>query len=133
MASAFIELHDSDVESIRIENRTSATIRMRVLIHKSEGVAGQDPGTEWMQHAELKIRKIHAIGGIPTDEATIINGILVIGSNSYPNEIPYSLNHDGYFYLSFIFNDGLSFSASGCGIVFTLVGEPEFLQAFPRE
>jgi hypothetical protein len=130
MPSAFIELHDSDVESVRIENRVEATILMHLIIHKSEGIAGRDPGTEWMQHAELKIKNISALSTPPDEKKWIIDGVLVLGEKTFPNLLPIELDHSGYFYLSLIFDDGASFSISGNGLSLNLIGDPSFLQEY---
>ena len=130
MSSEFIELHDSDVESVQIENRIEATIDMKVLIHKSDGIAGRDPGTEWMQHARLTSKEIWAHSHIYSEERSIIDGILVLGEKAYPNEMPTSISHSGYFYLSLIYGDGGSFAISGKGLYLALLGELSFLQEF---
>jgi hypothetical protein len=125
-----IEFHDSNIMQVEVSNSNSMRILMRAYIHKSKGIPGIDPGTGWVQNAELQIKLLYSYGGVPAIRACIVSGMLVIAEKAYLNEIPIPLNCESIIYFSVILDDGSSFSVEGQGITLTLLGEAQYIEEF---
>jgi len=126
-----IEFHDSEIMQVEVINRNLMRILMRAYIHKSKGIPGIDPGTGWVQNAELQIKQLYSYGGIPAIRVRISSGLLVIDEKAYLNEIPIPLNCESTIYYSVILDDGSSFSVEGKGVTLTLLGEAKYIEEFP--
>lgn len=58
MPNRAVELHDSQVISVRLEGGT-CVIELAAYVHDSDGTPGVDAGTGWTQAAQLTLHGAH--------------------------------------------------------------------------
>ncbi len=129
-----IELHDSEVAAVTVENGSVRVLFSHAYIHRSEGEPGKDPGTGWSQKAELLIHN-------PADNVLsaafpwmIIDGEIEIDGTVLDNTIPIPFVVEGIFKMKLDVLDGeenfLNIEISGIGARLELMGEASFVEDF---
>ena len=131
MSHSAIELHDSEVERISKEGDSVLISFVEVYIHKSEGIPGVDPGTGWLQKAELHLEDASIEGKAPDLPRWISDGRLTIGDKIHDNEVPIPLDQRGEITLWVLFVTGDEVEFRAKRISLTLFGESRYLDKFP--
>ena len=131
MADTMIELHDSSVRNLSWFGDT-ATIRLTVIIHKSEGWAGIDAGSVWEQQADLQLHHLITNGNFPDLPEYIYDGRVVINGKIYDNTFPFQFNHkcewSGEIALELLFSDGTELTLQCSQSQLTLIGEAKIIE-----
>lgn len=110
---------------------TSAIITLKpAMIHKSQGRAGIDPGTCWVQEARIELIGAQLTGESPLLPIAISDGTLIANGRSYENCLPIPFTDDGVIQVELVLEDSLIVHAQAKGLRSTLVGEPIFLEYF---
>jgi hypothetical protein len=103
----------------------------RVYIHQSEGTPGRDAGSGWIQEAILRINNARVEGSFSKFPVTLGDGNIQLGSQTFDNEIPVPLRHNGSIALRLIGSEsGEVVSFTGSGAELELLGEPEYVEDF---
>lgn len=132
MPNSAIELHDSEVESILLEGNDVRIAFVKVYIHKSEGRPGVDPGTGWVQKAELLLGDASIEGEAPDLPRWLGGGSLAVDEVVYSNVIPVPLDESGKIALVLEFVSGDQIEVRSKRISLTMIGEPRYVEEFPR-
>ena len=130
MPNSSIELHDSEVENISQEGSTVRISFVEVYIHESEGEPGVDPGTGWLQKAELLLEDASIEGKAPDLPRWLSDGRLTIDEEAYENELPIPLDQHGEVTLVMLFVTGDEVEIRAKRISLTLFGEPKYVEEF---
>lgn len=100
MSNRAIEIHDSAVDQISLENGVAVIHFPSVYIHQSDGRPAVDAGTGWAQEAVLRIGDAHVEGAF-TEEMLEVSGYYAhylkdgsirIGDQVSDNLIPVPMN-----------------------------------------
>ena len=131
-----IELHDSDLVSIKSIGDSVVLAFAPAYIHCSSGRPGIDSGTGWTQAATLAIRSASAFSPV-TLPAEVSSGWLRVGHEVYQNVIPVG-TFDGAIEFSaiafakdFLVRNDITIRCSHLTI--TLEGEPSHVEEFPHK
>lgn len=130
MSNRIIELHDSTVSAITIEDRSAIVNFSAAYIHKSEGNPGVDAGSGWIQAARLVIKEGSIKGESISGPDTILDGVLWAGDVEHSNFIPIPFDTLDTVRLQLEFDSGNHVTLSGKGATLELFGEPKFIEEF---
>ena len=128
--NAAIDLHDSEVQSIELRNGDLRVVLSAAYVHRSSGRPGIDPGTGWLQTAELLFRGVEA----PV-ETMQFSGRVSDGSVSVAGEtlslLPIPLSAAGEVTASFAGANGQVLSFAAASVQCSVYGEPRFVENYP--
>jgi hypothetical protein len=130
MSNRIIELHNSTVSTITIEDRSAIVNFSAAYIHKSEGNAGVDAGTGWIQAARLVIKESSMKGQFISGPDTILDGVLWVGDVEHSNFIPIPFDTLDAVRLHLEFASGNHVTLTGKGATLELFGDPKFIEEF---
>ena len=130
--NSVIEIHDSELESIELAEGAVELRFSPVYIHKSEGRPGIDAGTGWAQRARLVISNANIKRSFAKFPGELLAGYLKLEETVLNNEIPIPLNFRGKVELNLESWNDETVLISGDGAVLVLVGDPEYVEDFPR-
>jgi len=131
MQNRCIEIHDSILAAVSFLQGVAQLHFASVYIHQSEGVPGRDAGSGWTQEAILRIDNARVEGSFFKFPTSLSDGNIQLGSQTFDNEIPVPLRHNGSIALRLIGSEGgevVSFTGSGAEL--ELLGEPEYVEEF---
>ena len=133
MSNMSIELHDSDIEEIKVNNNEINIIFTSVIIHVSDGRPGIDAGDVYVQKAELLFQgNCGLVGKIKEYPVLISHGTLQINEFIWENEIPVPLNRNGKVRFSISQRDiGDEIIITSESVLLTLLDKPKYLETFP--
>lgn len=131
MSNRIIELHDSTVSTITIEDRSAIVNFSAAYIHKSEGNPGVDAGTGWIQAARLVIKDASMKGEVISSPDTILDGVLWVSDVEHSNFIPIPFDTVDAVRLQLEFASGNHVTLAGKGATLELFGEPKFIEFVP--
>lgn len=139
MQNRVIEIHDSAVDRIALEDGAAVIHFPSVYIHQSDGRPGIDAGTMWVQEAILRISQAEIEGAFVVawdvwggDMVYLYDGALRMGDVRLDDEIPIPLQFKGDAEL-LIESCGESIRVRGKGAVLELVGDAKYVEEFPRQ
>lgn len=86
-----IELHDSEIDRITVENGTAFVHFSSAYVHQFDDLAGREPHTGWSQECNLAITGATIVSSF--SDATpeghwLMDGSLEIGSTRFDNIVP---------------------------------------------
>ena len=127
---AGLELHDSRVNAIELEDGAAIVYFSHAYIHKSKGAPGRDRGTGWSQEARLVMSEAAISERLPPLPNTISEGFLEIGGIKHEIiPLPFKRKVGGALYLRFA--DGTGIEIVGDRPFVDLLGTPIYLEDFP--
>lgn len=126
----WLELHDSQVESILVEGRNLALIFSAAYIHKSPGRPGRDAGTGWTQRIRLEFKKASLDGKPEKLPDRIDEGELDLGGKG-DGGISLPFLWDKPVRLSLIFQSGNEIQIYGDRLSVTELGDAVYVENFP--
>ena len=127
-----IEIHDSVLDALSLENGDAVLHFSHLYIHETEGVPGVDAGTGWSQEGNLTIRNAVVEGSFSEWPADLHKGQIAVDDTVYENEIPISLNVQGKIELRLqSWSDVILIIGKGAKL--ELVGEATYLEEVPGE
>ena len=126
-----IELHDSTLSDVEI-NQTNATLTFdRAYVHCSEGTPGLDSGTGWSQQINLILRQV-ATAKIPDDLPNdISDGYIIVNGNKLVNMIPLPFKVSGKIELMLITQYGKELKIDAELAYTEEIDQPIFIENFP--
>jgi hypothetical protein len=125
-----IEIHDSVIDALSLDNGDAVLHFSHLYIHETEGVPGIDAGTGWSQEGNLKINDAVVEGSFSEWPADLHEGQIAVDGTLYENEIPISLDVVGKIELRLQSWSDVIFII-GKGAKLELVGEATYLEEFP--
>jgi hypothetical protein len=130
MQNRAIEIHDSTLDGISIQNAEVVLHFSAVYIHQSEGIPLVDAGSGWVQEALLRIGAAKISGSISNLPNDILAGHIILDEKVLKNEIPIPLSHKGIVELRLeSWNDEVVL-ITGISVELELIGEPEYVEEF---
>jgi hypothetical protein len=137
MFNRVIEIHDSELDRIVIEDGTAVLHFPSVYIHQSTGTPAVDAGTGWVQRAILKIGDARIEGALSEelressgyDAHQLSGGSIRLDENFSDNLIPIPLDAAADVELS-LESWGSTVTVKGRSILLQLIGEPEYVEEF---
>jgi hypothetical protein len=137
MFNRVIEIHDSQLDRIVIEDGTAVLHFPSVYIHQSTGTPAVDAGTGWVQRAILKIGDARIEGALSEelressgyDAHQLSGGSIRLDENFSDNLIPIPLDAAADVELS-LESWGSTVTVKGRSILLQLIGEPEYVEEF---
>jgi hypothetical protein len=123
-----IEIHDSDIDTVRSVDGKAVLCFSSVYIHKSLGKPGVDPGTGWVQKAKLTIADAIIISTLTLFPGEVLGGYLRLGDSIFDNEIPIPLNFRGDIELRLESWNDRVILVSGRGAELELIDEPTYVE-----
>lgn len=137
MFNRVIEIHDSQLDRIVIEDGTAVLHFASVYIHQSTGTPAMDAGIGWVQRAILKIGDARIEGALSEelressgyDAHQLSGGSIRLDENISDNLIPIPLNATAEIELR-LESWGYTVRVLGTSIFLELVGEPEYVEEF---
>jgi hypothetical protein len=135
-----IEIHDSALDQITLQDRTAVLRFKEVYIHSSEGRPGSDAGTGWTQEAVLRIGNASLEGAFSKESREayggyahyLSGGSFRIDSAVSKNLIPIPLNVEGDVELT-IECWGNVVIVRGSTAILELIGSAKYVEEFrPR-
>ncbi|MDB6033500.1 MAG: hypothetical protein JWM16_3838 [Verrucomicrobiales bacterium] len=130
LLNTLIELHDSKVAEIDESNGTIVLRFLPAYLHKSEGRPGLDPGTGWVQDAQLVFTEGIASGDFPGLPCDVMDGELIVGTECHDNIIPVPLAVTAHTELRLVFGSKHTITITGRSIRLEFLGEPRFVEDF---
>ncbi len=128
MTSSTLEFEASVVAAVT-ETGGAVTIALApAVIHRSEGIAGVDPGTRWTQQAELVFTEAELDGAPPTLPAAMARGKLRAGVYTYLDMLPVPTVGIGPAAFELKFVDGSRLSVSGETVTLRLLGDAKYVE-----
>jgi hypothetical protein len=131
MPNRCVEIHDSILTAVLFSQGEARLHFSSVYIHQSECAPGRDAGSGWTQEAILRINNARVEGSFFKFPVSLSDGNIQLGSQTFNNEIPVPLRHNGSIALRLIgseSNEVVSFTGSGAE--WELLGEPEYVEEF---
>ncbi len=136
MPNRVIEIHDSAVDRITMENGTALIHFPSVYIHQSEGRLFEDAGTGWTQEAVLRITDAQVDGAFSAalqvwggDIVYLSDGSLRMGDVISDNLIPIPLRITTDIQLK-LESCGDTVEVRGTSAHLELIGEPKYVEEF---
>jgi hypothetical protein len=130
-ASRKIEIHDSELTSVKVSDGHIILELSPAYIHMSEGRPGIDAGTGWIQNAVIRVRGDAIAGSMNRLPCDLSDGYVKVNGDRSDNLIPIPLVATGYIELHLTSIAGESFRVRGDHITLELLGEPEYMENFP--
>lgn len=129
--SMVIELHDSRVAGVS-QHGSSVTVHFRpAYLHRSEGRAGIDPGSGWVQDIDLIFSDAFVSSHFFEVPQSISEGSLSAGSYHYGNTFPLPIDAEEGARLSAVGISGESLVVEGSGVKTMPQGEAHYVEDFP--
>jgi hypothetical protein len=125
-----IEIHDSVLDALSLDNGDAVLHFSHLYIHESQGRAGSDPGSGWSQKGNLTISNAVIEGSFSKWPADLHGGQIAVDGTVYENIIPISLDVMGKIELRLQSWSDVIFII-GKGAKLELVGEATYLEEFP--
>jgi hypothetical protein len=125
-----IEIHDSVIDNVVITNEEAVLPFKRVYVHRSDGRPGWDPGSGWVQEAQLRFRKATVEGKFSELPHDLHDGYLKLDDTLLENTIPIPLDFGGKVELR-IEGWGGVIKVRAHHVGLELFGTAEYIEEFP--
>ncbi len=139
MPNRVIEIHDSAIDRITIENSVASIHCPSVSIHQFEGEPFEDAGIGWTQEAVLRVTDARVDGTFSAalqvwggDIVYLSDGSLRMGDVISDNLIPIPLRITTDIQLK-LESCGETVEVRGTSAQLELIGEPKFAEALPPQ
>ena len=123
-----LELHDSEVESIRVEGPRLIVRFSDAYIHQSEGHPGVTPGDVFLQCAELVFSDANPLVAARARGA-LSQGVIAIDESEF-SMLPLPFQRQGQVNASFVFSSGERVHVAARSIDCSLIGKARWLEKF---
>ena len=127
-----IEIHDSVLDALSVDNGDAVLQFSHLYIHETEGVPGIDAGTGWSQQGKLTIDDATVDGSISELPRDLWDGHVVMGGRISDNVIPIPLSYVCKVELRLEAWGAVSevVSIRGRGVKLELIGQAEYVDEF---
>ena len=127
-----IELHDSTLYAAGVEE-SGFIIELRpAYVHRSEGEAGQDAGSVFLQNFRIVVGDPVASSRAYLLPARLGDGQIGVGDKLFTNTLPTALQESGRVRIQlFVAGSDAPLDVAGSSISIQALGEPRFLEVFP--
>jgi hypothetical protein len=125
-----LELHDSELASLRPRAGAVVVALRPAYIHSSAGVAGVDSGEVHLQDVDIILPGAELPDPLPQEPVTISDGTARIGDRDFESCLPVPFSTVGTATLSLVLVSGQRLSIKGAGLELVRIGEPKFLERF---
>jgi hypothetical protein len=130
MKNRAIEIHDSTLDAISLQEGAAVLHFPCVYIHESTGVPGVDAGSGWVQEARLRINDAQITRSFSKFPVDLLDGLIMLGEAILKNEIPIPLNHKGAVEIRLeSWNDEVLL-ITGSSADLELIAEPKYVEDF---
>jgi hypothetical protein len=137
MQNRAIEIHDSMLERIALQDGVAVLYFPQVYIHSSEGRPSIDAGTGWTQEALIRVEHAHIDGKLSNESGEaysgqahcLSDGSLRIDGSVSDNLIPVPLDVKGDIELTLEWSGGLV-HVHGNSASLELLGTAEYVEEF---
>ena len=130
MANRNIEIHDSELKSLKVSDGHIILELSPAYIHMSDGRPGIDAGTGWIQNAVIRVCGEGLLGSISELPCDLWDGYLKVNGEFFDNLIPIPLDSAGNIELQFTSKSGESLRIRGDHITLELLDEPKYIEDF---
>jgi hypothetical protein len=125
-----LELHDSRVDSISIDQRELTLKFSAAYLHVSEGVPGVDAGSGWVQEGELTFTATGYDTSADIGDGWMIEGSISVGGETM-SVLPVPFKATGFISAQFGFANGCTLKVAATSVCLSLFGEPRYVEEFP--
>ena len=88
MANQEIEIHDSELTSVKVSDGHIILELSPAYIHMSDGRPGIDAGTGWLQNAVIRVRGEGILGSISELPCDLWDGHLKVNGEFFASKMP---------------------------------------------
>jgi hypothetical protein len=124
VANRALDFHESEVLAVRHEGKDSI-VHLEAYLHTTEGRPGKDPGTGWLQEAQLIIGEGRV--SRQCDALWILEGRLEVDGEIYSGLLPLPFERAGLVRLELSGAEG-TLAITGRGARLVLLGEPRLIE-----
>ena len=124
-----IELHDSDLSTIRLDGTSLVLSFAPAYLHRSGGRPGCDAGSGWTQAATLTFSEA-SVSFLPDLPSTVYDGWLLVGGVRHDNLVPVGAPFEAPCELGLVVTDSEPMLVRGSGLTVRLEGEPTYVEEF---
>jgi hypothetical protein len=128
MTSSTLEFEASVVGAVAEVGDGVTIVLAPAVIHRSEGIAGVDPGTRWLQQAELVFTAAELEGETPALPAAMARGKLRAGVYTYLDMLPVPTEGVGPAAFDLEFADGSRLAVIGETVTLRLHGDAKYVE-----
>ena len=125
-----IELHDSELASIRPELNDIRFELRPAYIHKSAGIPGTDSGQGGWQDVDIVVRGTTVPRSTSDLPADLDGGSLSVGVEAWNNVIPIPLERNGSTIFELELMNGRQVTIQSHGVSIAAIGEANFCETF---
>ncbi len=126
-----IELHDSTLKEVKLNQADAILSFDRAYVHHSEGIPGFDRGTGYSQKINLILKKVSKVN-IPDDLPNdISDGHIIVDGKKLDNMIPLPFKAFGKIQLFFVTQYGKELKIKAEEAYCEEVDQPIFIENFP--
>ena len=125
-----IEIHDSVLERITMEDGTAKLRFLPVIIHESAGIPGSDLGKVFTCEALLTVTESAVEGSFSKFPAEVLDGSIALNDVVSENEIPIPLSHEGPVQLILKSWNDETVVITGKSAKMELITQPKYLEDF---
>jgi hypothetical protein len=126
-----IELHDSWVAGITTSGGSVLVRYYPAYVHCSEGRAGFDPGSVWVQDIDLVVSEAVLESSFTEMPRELDDGSLSVGNEVFENAISFPLDVRGAVRFSVVSRNGERLVIQGTRATVVPVGKGRYVEQFP--
>ncbi len=131
MPNRAMEFHDSTLDRVERDGADLALHFSAAYIHESEGEAGVDAGSGWVQELRLHIVEASFSGQIFNLPCKLWGGSICVGRKQFDNAVPIPLDYRGG--VEVTLEETSQLTITGTGLRVELCGEPKYVEEFPGQ
>lgn len=125
-----LELHDAEVGAITHQLGMAVITIVGATLHRSEGVAGVDPGSCWLQAAEIVVHRTALPQQLPKLPGWLLDGTVKTADVEHSNVLYTPFRVDEACTLELVFDNDIAFNVAAGGVELRLIGEASYLREF---
>jgi hypothetical protein len=130
MSRTGIELHDSELSAVNIQDGQILLEFRPAYVHESSGTPGVDPGRGGWQDVDVVVRRPTDLGRFVNLPIDVSGGSLTVESERWSNVVPLPLDRNGTVVFELLLASGETLTLHGGGISVSAVGEANFCEVF---
>lgn len=125
-----IELHDSEVSSVKRDGPTVRIAFEPAYVHRSVGRPGIDAGEGYLQAADLVLAGVASLEEEGQCIGTLSDGSIAVGRQEFANVLPLPLDFTGAVSATFVFASGGVLAIRATGVTCVLSGSARYVEAY---
>ena len=133
MLARYIELHDSELDSVSIELGTATLKLSPAYLHKWERNGDRVEGTGWTQNASIRVWSASVEGAAELLPKTISNSEVCGANYRGDGLLKVGSMLDGEIFLKLVLISSEILVVRGSALLVELHGIPQFVEALPPE